>query len=42
MKNLNPQRKYRIGVDTGGTFTDVVLVEENSGEILVAKVPTVP
>ena len=42
MKNLYPQRKYRIGVDTGGTFTDVVLVEENSGKILVAKVPTVP
>lgn len=33
---------YRVGVDVGGTFTDVVLVEERTGEILVAKVPTVP
>ena len=35
-------RRFRAGVDVGGTFTDVVLVEEDSGEILVAKVPTVP
>jgi N-methylhydantoinase A len=34
--------RYRIGIDVGGTFTDVVLVRENTGEILVAKVPTVP
>ncbi len=33
---------YRIGVDVGGTFTDVVLVEEGTGQILTAKVPTVP
>ena len=36
------KRRFRIGVDTGGTFTDVVLVDETSGEILVAKVATVP
>ena len=36
------KRRYRIGVDTGGTFTDVVLVDESSGEMLVAKVATVP
>lgn len=36
-----PAKRYRIGIDVGGTFTDVVLVEEQSGEILVAKVPTV-
>ena len=35
-------RRFRAGVDVGGTFTDVVLVEEESGEILVAKVATVP
>jgi len=35
-------RSYRVGVDVGGTFTDVVLVEERTGEILVAKVATVP
>ena len=33
---------WRIGVDIGGTFTDVALVEETSGRIGVAKVPTRP
>ena len=33
---------YRVGVDVGGTFTDVVLVDESVGEILIAKTPTVP
>ncbi|MGI9479862.1 MAG: hydantoinase/oxoprolinase family protein [Hyphomicrobiaceae bacterium] len=33
---------WRIGVDIGGTFTDVALVEENTGRIGVAKVPTTP
>lgn len=33
---------WRIGVDIGGTFTDVALVEESSGQIGVAKVPTTP
>ncbi len=33
---------YRVGVDIGGTFTDVVVVEEQSGEVFVTKVPTVP
>ncbi len=33
---------WRIGVDIGGTFTDVALVEGTSGRIGVAKVPTTP
>jgi N-methylhydantoinase A len=33
---------WRIGIDIGGTFTDVALVEETSGQIGVAKVPTTP
>jgi N-methylhydantoinase A len=33
---------WRIGVDIGGTFTDAALVEETSGRIAVAKVPTTP
>ena len=37
-----PSRTYRVGVDIGGTFTDVVVVEESSGEVFVTKVPTVP
>src|SRR5271166_1782912 len=33
---------WRIGVDIGGTFTDVALVDDASGDIGVAKVPTTP
>jgi N-methylhydantoinase A len=32
----------RIGIDVGGTFTDVVLLDDSSGEIWSAKVPTTP
>lgn len=34
--------RYRIGVDTGGTFTDVVAVEERTGRVFTAKVPSTP
>ena len=33
---------WRIGIDIGGTFTDVALVEEGSGRIAIAKLPTTP
>jgi N-methylhydantoinase A len=33
---------WRIGVDIGGTFTDVALVDEATGYIGIAKVPTTP
>ena len=33
---------WRVGVDIGGTFTDVALVDDASGAIGVAKVPTTP
>ncbi len=33
---------WRIGIDIGGTFTDVALVEEESGRIGIAKVLTTP
>jgi N-methylhydantoinase A len=29
-----------VGVDVGGTFTDLVLVDETTGQVRVAKVPT--
>jgi len=32
----------RIGVDTGGTFTDVVLYDTTSGEVSVTKTPSTP
>jgi N-methylhydantoinase A len=32
----------RFGVDVGGTFTDLVLYEEDSGRVLVGKGPTTP
>ncbi|MEV7006367.1 hydantoinase/oxoprolinase family protein [Streptosporangium sp. NPDC051022] len=32
----------RIGVDTGGTFTDVVAVNEQTGEITTTKTPSTP
>ncbi|HET9922716.1 MAG TPA: hydantoinase/oxoprolinase family protein, partial [Methylomirabilota bacterium] len=34
-----PQTKL-VGVDVGGTFTDLVCVDEATGEVRVAKVPT--
>lgn len=33
---------YRLGVDVGGTFTDLILVNEDSGDIHTAKVPSTP
>ncbi len=33
---------YRLGVDVGGTFTDLLLVDEKSGQTWSAKVPSTP
>jgi len=33
---------YKLGVDVGGTFTDVLLIETDSGTIHTAKVPSTP
>lgn len=33
---------YRLGVDVGGTFTDLLLIDERSGDIFTAKVPSTP
>ncbi|TBL77889.1 hydantoinase/oxoprolinase family protein [Paenibacillus thalictri] len=34
--------RYMVGVDVGGTFTDVTLIDTRSGEILNHKVPSTP
>jgi N-methylhydantoinase A len=33
---------YRIGVDVGGTFTDVLLIDEKNSQTFTAKVPSTP
>ncbi len=33
---------YRLGVDVGGTFTDLLLINEQNGETYTAKVPSTP
>ena len=33
---------YRLGVDVGGTFTDLLLINEDNGETWTAKVPSTP
>src|SRR2546425_4301775 len=39
---MMPGRRLRIGIDTGGTFTDVVAVDESTGAIVTTKTPTTP
>jgi len=33
---------YMLGVDVGGTFTDLLLIEESTGHTFTAKVPSTP
>ena len=34
--------RWRVGVDSGGTFTDICMVEEATGDLRVWKVPSTP
>src|ERR1700729_1681378 len=38
----NNRMAWRIGIDIGGTFTDVALVQEDTGRIAIAKLATTP
>ncbi|MEJ8307028.1 hydantoinase/oxoprolinase family protein [Saccharibacillus sacchari] len=35
-------QNWRLGIDIGGTFTDLTLLEQSSGETITLKTPTVP
>jgi N-methylhydantoinase A len=35
-------RSYRAGIDIGGTFTDLILIDDASGQLTVGKVLTTP
>ncbi len=34
--------RYRLGIDTGGTFTDVVAIDERTGALATTKTPSTP
>ncbi|OJY38966.1 MAG: hypothetical protein BGP06_15095 [Rhizobiales bacterium 65-9] len=38
----NRNARYRLGIDIGGTFTDLALMDEATGETLSFKTPSVP
>jgi N-methylhydantoinase A len=35
-------RRVRVGIDTGGTFTDVVVLDETTGAVFATKTPSTP
>jgi N-methylhydantoinase A len=39
---LRPGRRHRVGIDIGGTFTDLVLIDDETGKRTVGKVLSTP
>src|ERR1700675_542500 len=42
MTGASTRARFRIGIDTGGTFTDIVSVDAASGAMRVTKVASTP
>ena len=43
MKNVDTNSSFNgkiVGVDVGGTFTDLIMLDQQTGEVLLAKVPS--
>ncbi len=39
---MSPTKRFRLSIDIGGTFTDLVLINEETGEVSVGKVLSTP
>ena len=42
MSTTSTSARWRVGVDSGGTFTDICLFDEATGRVEVWKVPSTP